>query len=66
MEAKATKKRRKHTEEFKREAVRLLENRGERTVADIAASLGVAEKPAARVEAEARERGRAGAQGAWR
>ena len=43
MEAKATKKRRKHTEEFKREAVRLLENRGERAVADIAASLGVAE-----------------------
>jgi len=43
MEAKATKKRRKHTEEFKREAVRLLENRGERAVADVAASLGVAE-----------------------
>ena len=43
METKATKKRRKHTEEFKREAVRLLENRGERAVADIAASLGVAE-----------------------
>lgn len=43
MEAKAKKKRRKHTEEFKREAVRLLENRGERAVADIAASLGVAE-----------------------
>jgi transposase len=43
MEAKTKKKRRKHTEEFKREAVRLLENRGERAVADIAASLGVAE-----------------------
>lgn len=43
MEAKAKKKRKKHTEEFKREAVRLLENRGERTVADIAASVGVAE-----------------------
>jgi transposase len=43
MEAKANRKRKKHTEEFKREAVRLLENRGERTVADVAASLGVAE-----------------------
>jgi len=43
MEAKAKKKRRIHTEEFKREAVRLLENRGERAVADVAASLGVAE-----------------------
>lgn len=43
MEAKANRKRKKHAEEFKREAVRLLENRGERTVADIAASLGVAE-----------------------
>jgi len=43
MEATATTTRRKHTEEFKREAVRLLENRGERAVADIAASLGVAE-----------------------
>lgn len=43
MEAKTNRKRKKHTEEFKREAVRLLENRGERTVADVAASLGVAE-----------------------
>ena len=43
MEAKANRKRKKHADEFKREAVRLLENRGERTVADIAASLGVAE-----------------------
>jgi transposase len=43
MEAKANRKRKKHAREFKREAVRLLENRGERTVADIAASLGVAE-----------------------
>jgi transposase len=43
MEAKANRKRKKHTQEFKREAVRLMENRGERTVADIAASLGVAE-----------------------
>lgn len=43
MEAKANRKRKKHAQEFKREAVRLMENRGERTVADIAASLGVAE-----------------------
>lgn len=43
MEPKAKKKRKKHAEEFKREAVRLLEGRGERTVADVAASLGVAE-----------------------
>jgi transposase len=43
MEAKSKRKRKKHTEEFKREAVRLLETRGERTVSDVAASLGVAE-----------------------
>ena len=43
METKTTRKRKKHAEEFKREAVRLLETRGERTVADVAASLGVAE-----------------------
>jgi transposase len=43
METKTKKKRKKHPEEFKREAVRLLEGRGERTVADVAASLGVAE-----------------------
>ena len=43
METKTTPKRKKHAEEFKREAVRLLETRGERTVADVAASLGVAE-----------------------
>lgn len=43
MEPKAKKKRKKHPEEFKREAVRLMEGRGERTVADVAASLGVAE-----------------------
>jgi transposase len=36
-------KRRKHTEEFKREAVRLLETRGERSVAEVAEGLGVAE-----------------------
>jgi transposase-like protein len=43
MEANGKRKRKKHSEEFKREAVRLLENRGERTVADVAASVGVAE-----------------------
>lgn len=43
METKTTRKRKKHAEEFKREAVRLLETRGERTVADVAASLGIAE-----------------------
>jgi transposase len=43
METKTIKKRHKRPEEFKREAVRLLETRGERTVADVAASLGVAE-----------------------
>jgi transposase len=43
METKPKKKRKKHAEEFKREAVRLLEGRGERTVADVAAGLGVAE-----------------------
>ena len=31
-------------QEFKREAVRLLESRGERRVADVAAGLSVAEK----------------------
>ena len=43
MESNGKRRRNNRTEEFKREAVRLLENRGERTVADIAASLGVAE-----------------------
>jgi len=43
MESKTKTKRKKHTEEFKREAVRLLEGRGERTVTDVAAGLGVAE-----------------------
>jgi transposase len=43
METNGKRKRKKHSEEFKREAVRLLENRGERTIADVAASLGVAE-----------------------
>jgi hypothetical protein len=43
MESNGKRKRKKHTEEFKREAVRLLESRGERTIADVAASLGVAE-----------------------
>jgi transposase-like protein len=32
-------KRRRHTEAFKREAVRMMETRGERTIADIADSL---------------------------
>lgn len=32
-----------HTEEFKRDAVKLMETRGRRTVADVAAGLGVAE-----------------------
>jgi transposase len=36
-------KRRKYTDEFKREAVRLVESRGERSVSDVAASLGVAD-----------------------
>lgn len=36
-------KRRKYTEAFKREAVRLLETRGERSAGDVAESLGVAE-----------------------
>ena len=36
-------KRRKHTDDFKREAVRLMETRGERTVADVAESLGVSD-----------------------
>jgi transposase len=36
-------KRKKYTREFKREAVRLMESRGDRTVADVAESLGVAE-----------------------
>jgi transposase-like protein len=43
METKSKSKRKKHPEAFKLEAVRLLEGRGERTVADVAASLGVAE-----------------------
>ena len=43
MESNGKRKRKKHTEEFKREAVRLLDNRGERTVADVAASVSVAE-----------------------
>ena len=38
-----TKKRRRHSAEFKAEAVRLLDQRGDRTIAEIAASLGVAE-----------------------
>jgi transposase-like protein len=37
-------KRRRHTDAFKAEAVRLMEQRGDRTVAEIAQSLGVGEK----------------------
>jgi transposase-like protein len=37
------KKRNRHTEEFKREAVRLMLSRGERTVGDVARSVGVTE-----------------------
>jgi len=36
-------KRKRYTEEFKREAVRLVETRGERTIADVAQGLAVAE-----------------------
>jgi transposase-like protein len=36
-------KRKRYTEEFKREAVRLVETRGERTIADVAQSLEIAE-----------------------
>jgi transposase len=36
------KQRRKYTEEFKRDAVRMMRNRGTRTVAEIADDLGVA------------------------
>jgi len=36
-------KRKRYSEEFKAEAVRLVEQRGDRTVAEIAQSLGVAE-----------------------
>jgi transposase len=37
------KKRKRYTAEFKAEAMRLVEQRGTRSVADVAASLGVAE-----------------------
>jgi transposase len=36
-------KHRKYTEEFRREAVRVVESRGNRTVRDVAESLGIAE-----------------------
>jgi transposase len=35
------KERKKHTEEFKRDAVRMMRNRGQRTVAQVADDLGV-------------------------
>jgi len=38
-----SKKRNRHTEEFKREAVRLMLSRGERTVGDVARGIGVKE-----------------------
>jgi len=38
-----SKKRNRHTEEFKREAVRLMLSRGERAVGDVARSIGVTE-----------------------
>jgi len=41
--SKKSSKRKRYTAEFKAEAVRLVEQRGERTVAEIAQSLGVAE-----------------------
>jgi transposase len=34
--------RKKYSEEFKQEAIRLLETRGDRTIADVAESLGIA------------------------
>lgn len=43
MGSRQKQKRKKYTDEFKREAVRLMETRGERTVGDVASSLGVAE-----------------------
>ena len=39
----AKKKRKKYTDEFKREAVRLMLTRGDRTVSDVAQSVGVTE-----------------------
>jgi transposase len=36
-------KRKRYTEEFKREAVRLVESRGDRTISDVAESLAVAQ-----------------------
>ena len=65
MESKTTRKRKKHSGEFKREAVRLMETRGERTVGDVAESLGVAEnllhawkrKYGSSIEQQRRERG---------
>ena len=39
-----SKKRKKYTEEFKQEAVQLMENRGERSVAEIADDIGISAK----------------------
>jgi transposase-like protein len=43
MDPKTKSKRKKHPEQFELEAVRVLETRGERTVADVTASLDVSE-----------------------
>ncbi len=40
--AKKKRTTRRYTDEFKREAIRLLENRGDTTAAEIASSLGIA------------------------
>lgn len=47
-------------------AVRVLESRGERIIADVAESLRVAANLLSRVEEDARQCCGAGAQGAWR
>ena len=39
---KKSPKRRRHTAEFKAEAIRVMEQRGDRTIAEVAESLGVA------------------------
>ncbi len=55
MESKTKEKRAKHKDEFKREAVRLLETRRDRTIADVAASLGVAKSVGASLHGTAHE-----------
>lgn len=57
------KQRKRYTEQFKAEAVRAVENRGSRTVADVAEALGVPEhmlyawRKTAKPALEARDRG---------